>query len=248
MKTKRLLTIKKKQSGRDSAGHVSIRHRGGEQKRFLRQMDWRRVQKDIPARVESIEYDPNRTTKIALLLYPNGSRSYILAPDKLSVGDILIASENAPIKPGNNLPLFKIPAGIPLHCLEQFPGGGAKLIRSAGSSAYVQSVEKDKAIIKLPSGELKIFPAGAWATIGQLSNPSHNQIQIGSAGRLRRMGIRPTVRGVVQHPNSHPHGGGEGKSGIGMKYPKTPWGKPALGKKTRSRKKYSNHLIIKRRK
>ena len=241
-----LLTIKKKTSGRDAQGHVSIRHRGGEQKRFLREIDWRRDKLDIKAKVISIEYDPGRTSDIALLVYEDGAKSFILAPTGLKVGDTIISSLNAPIKDGNCLPLKNIPVGVPIHCLSFHLGKDAQLIKSAGSAAYVQSIDGNKATIKLPSGEIRIFNADSRATIGQVSNSDHSNQKLTKAGQSRLRGIRPTVRGVAQNPHSHPHGGGEGRSSIGM-HPKTPWGKSAF-KKTRKRKKASNRLIVKRRK
>ncbi len=242
-----LLTIRKKHGGRDSRGHISVRHHGGEQKRYLRRIDWRRDKREMAARVEAIEYDPNRTADIALLVYPDGERRYILAPETLKVGDEVVAADDAPIEPGNNLPLAKIPAGIPIHNLEIRPGKGGQLIRSAGAAAYIQSQEKGRVIVKMPSGELRLFSPKTRATIGQVSNSGWNKVKLRKAGEKRHRGIRPTVRGVAQHPGSHPHGGGEGRSGIGMKSPKTPWGKKTLGKRTRHRHKYSDKLIIRRR-
>lgn len=245
MKSK-LLTIKKKRSGRDSQGHVSIRHRGGEQKRFLRLIDWKRNKLDVKAKVVAIEYDPGRTADIALLSYTDGSKSYILATANMKVGDVVVYSESAPIKEGNKLPLKNIPVGTALHCLEFQPKKGAQLIKSAGSAAYIQSIDGEKVTIKLPSGELRLFPGSACATIGQVGNTNHSNEKLVKAGDSRHRGFRPAVRGVAQNPHSHPHGGGEGRSSVGMN-PKTPWGKPAMGKKTRKRKKSSNKLIIKRR-
>ena len=245
MKSK-LLTIKKKRSGRDSQGHVSVRHRGGEQKRFLRLIDWKRTKLDVKAKVVAIEYDPGRTADIAFLSYTDGSKSYILATANMKVGDVVVYSESAPIKEGNKLPLKNIPVGTPLHCLEFQAGKGAQIIKSAGSAAYIQSIDGDKITIKLPSGELRIFPGTACATVGQVGNVNHSNIKLVKAGDSRHRGIRPSVRGVAQNPYSHPHGGGEGRSSIGMN-PKTPWGRPAMGKKTRKHKKASNKLIIKHR-
>jgi len=241
-----LLKIKKKTSGRDAQGHVSIRHRGGEEKRFLRTIDWKRDKLDIKAKVISIEYDPGRTADIALLSYEDGSKSYILAPVDLKVDDIIISSATAPIKAGNCLPLKNIPVGVPIHCLTYKVGKGAQLVKSAGNAAYVQSIDGDKATIKLPSGEIRIFKADSKATIGQVGNADHSNQKLTKAGEKRHRGIRPTVRGVAQNPHSHPHGGGEGRSSIGM-HPKTKWGKPAF-KKTRKRKNASNRLIVKHRK
>ena len=246
MKSK-LLKIKKKHSGRDSQGHVSVRHHGGGHKRFLRLIDFKRNKLDIKAKVIAIEYDPNRTANIAFLSYQDGSKSYILAPSGLKEKDIVVYSEHAPVKEGNKLPLKNIPVGVPIHALEFQPGRGAQLIKSAGSAAFVESIDADKATVKLPSGELRIFPANACATIGQVGNSDHSNIKLKKAGDSRHRGIRPTVRGVAQNPRSHAHGGGEGRSSI-KKKKKTPWGKVAMGKKTRKAKKASNRLIVKRRK
>jgi large subunit ribosomal protein L2 len=244
---KALFTIKKKTSGRDSSGTISVRHRGGEHKRYLRLIDWKRQKNDIPAKVVSLEYDPNRTADIALLSYRDGDKRYILAPQGLKVGDSVIASDSAPIKEGNTLPLRRIPVGVPFHALELHPGRGAQLIKGAGTAAYLQSVDGNQAIVKLPSGEIRIFSADCHATIGQVGNADLINQKLTKAGQNRHRGIRPSVRGVAQNPHSHPHGGGEGRSSVGMN-PKTPWGKPAMGKKTRKRKKASNRLIVKRRK
>ncbi|HEX8923313.1 MAG TPA: 50S ribosomal protein L2 [Patescibacteria group bacterium] len=241
-----LLTIKKKLSGRDSQGHVSVRHRGGEHTRYLRQIDW--VRKDsVKAKVTAIEYDPNRTANIALLSYENGAKAYILASSALKVGDVVYSADAAPIKDGNRIALKNIPVGVPIHAIEFQPGKGAQLVKSAGSAAYVQSIDGNKAIIKMPSGEIRIFNSDCRATIGQVGNSDHFNQKLTKAGDSRHRGIRPTVRGVAQNPHSHPHGGGEGRSSIGMN-PKTPWGKPAMGKRTRKHKKASNKLIVKRRK
>ena len=244
MPLKSLLTIKRKTSGRDSQGHVSTRHRGGEEKRYLREIDWQRIQYDIPAKVIAIEYDPGRTADIALLSYENGSKSYILATTNLKVDDVIVSGQNVPIKDGNCLPIKNIPIGIPVHGLRFQINKPAQLIKSAGSAAYIQSIDGDKAVIKLSSGEIRIFNANTFATIGQISNADHSNQKLTKAGQSRHRGIRPTVRGVAQNPHSHPHGGGEGRSSIGM-HPKTKWGKSAF-KKTRKRKKASNKLIVKR--
>ena len=244
---KSLLTIKKKTSGRDSQGHISVRHRGGEQKRFLREIDWKRNKTDIKATVVSIEYDPNRTAQIALLNYVDGAKSYIIATTNLKIGDVVVSSETAPIKDGNRLPLKNIPVGVAINCLEFQAGKGAQVVKSAGSSAYIQSIDGEKVTIKLPSGELRIFPGATYATIGQISNADHSNIKMTKAGDSRHRGIRPGVRGVAMNPHAHPHGGGEGRSSIGMN-PKTPWGKPAMGKRTRKLKNKSSKLIIQRRK
>lgn len=244
--TQKLKTIKKKKSGRDNRGRISVRHQGGQQKRFLRLIDWKRNKFDIEAKVKTIEYDPNRTAAIALLVYKDGEKRYILSPEGLKIGDTVISSDTASVNPGNCLKLKDIPTGVPIHNLEYVPGKGGQLIRGAGTSALIQSVEGDKTIIKLPSGEIRIFNSNCRATIGTVGNAQHFNIKLTKAGEKRLRGIRPTVRGVAQHPDSHPHGGGEGKSSVGMKYPKTPWGKHALGKKTRKKKKQSNKYIIKR--
>lgn len=247
MSYQQLLTIKKKNAGRDNKGHISVRHRGGQHKRFLRRIDWKRSKLDVPARVQAIEYDPNRSANLALIAYLDGQKAYILAPMGLNVGDMVITSASAPIKPGNRLMLSNIPVGVAIHGLEFQPGRGAQLVKSAGTAALLQSIDADKATVRLPSGEIRIFNASSYATIGQIGNQQHSSVKLTKAGDRRHRGFRPSVRGVAQHPNSHPHGGGEGRSSIGM-HPKTPWGKPAMGKKTRKLKKRSNRLIVKRRK
>ena len=243
-RNKKLLTINKKSSGRNFSGKITVRSQGGREKRFLRHIDWKRNLVDLKAKVASIDYDPNRTASIALLVYANGHQDYILAPDGLRIGDILTSGDTAEIRPGNACLIKNIPIGTPVHNIELRPGKGAQIVRSAGASALIQSKEEDRVIVKLPSGQLRIIHPSAKATIGVVSNLDHKNEIIGSAGRHRHMGVRPTVRGVAQDPRSHPHGGGEGRSGIGMKSPKTPWGK-RVTKKTRSHKKYSNRLIIK---
>lgn len=245
MKSK-LLKIKKKRSGRDSQGHVSVRHRGGEHKRFIRLIDSQRSKLDIIAKVTDIQYDPNRTADIACLTYVDGTKNYILATVNMKIGDKIVYSVTAPIKEGNKLPLGQIPVGMAIHNLEFRPGSKAQLVKSAGCCAYIQSIDDQKVTVKLPSGELRLFSALCTATIGQLSNADHSNQKLTKAGDSRHRGIRPSVRGVAQNPHSHPHGGGEGRSSIGMN-PKTPWGKPAMGKKTRKRKNKSNRLIVKHR-
>lgn len=242
---KSLTTALKKNSGRNAHGHITTRHRGGGAKRRYRSIDFKRNKLGIDARVLSLEYDPNRSATIALLLYRDGEKRYILAPDGLTVDMTVTAGEAAEPKLGNSLPLKKIPIGMPIHNIEIKPGAGAAMVRSAGTSALIQSKEGGIVTIKLPSGEVRLLKEDCFATIGQVSNLDHKNRQIGKAGRKRHMGWRPSVRGVAQHPGSHPHGGGEGRSGIGMPGPKTPWGKPALGKKTRSKYKYSNKYIVK---
>ena len=248
MSEKRLTRIKRKISGRGAWGQVSIRHRGGPEKRKLREIDFKRDKRGIVGQVISIEYDPNRTADIALLVYSDGDKRYILSPSGLKIGDKLLAGENAEVKLGNHLPLEQIPIGLAIHNLELVPGKGGQILRSAGSSATILSKENRFAAVRLPSGEVRRVSVACWATIGQVGNLDHKQRFLGKAGRKRHLGIRPTVRGVAQNPRSHPHGGGEGRSGIGMPSPKSPWGKKTLGKRTRKRRKWSDRLIIKRRK
>lgn len=245
--SKKLKKILKKKGGRDNRGHVAVRHQGGESKRYLRVIDWKRDKIGIPATVVDFEYDPNRGAPICLLQYEDGEKRYILAPEGLKQQDKVISGPGVEIKVGNALPLKDIPIGTLIHCLEIKPGKGAQLVRGAGNSAVIVSKEEDKVIVKLPSGELRVFSPEAMATIGQIGNVERKNQIIGKAGRKRRMGIRPTVRGVAQNPRSHPHGGGEGRSGIGMPSPVSKWGKKTLGLKTRRPKKYSDKLIVKRR-
>ena len=236
-----------KTGGRNSYGRMTSRHRGGGHKRQYRLIDFKRWDKDgVPAKVAHIEYDPNRTARIALLHYADGEKRYILAPLGLNVGDTVVSSENADIKPGNALPLANIPVGTLIHNLELKPGRGGQLVRSAGMSAQLMAKENGFATVRLPSGEMRKLPLNAKATIGTVGNTDHENVRLGKAGRVRHMGVRPTVRGVVMNPNDHPHGGGEGKSPVGLPAPVTPWGKPALGLKTRKHKKYSNKMIVKR--
>lgn len=237
-----LVRILKKNSGR-SSGKITVRHQGGRAKRFLRDIDFKRDKKDIWGRVESIEYDPNRSAEIALIFYEDGEKRYILAPNTLKVGDKIISSDVAPIEVGNALPLAKIPAGTSIHNIEIRPGKGGQLVKSAGSQATVQGKEENYVLVRLPSGEVRRFLPQCLATIGQLGRIEAKEERLGKAGRKRWMGIRPTVRGVAMHPNAHPHGGGEGRSSVGLKYPKTVYGKPAVGK-TRRKRKYSDKLII----
>lgn len=247
MSLNQLYTIKKKTSGRDNTGQISIRHRGGEHTRYLRLIDFKRDKPDVPGVVVSIDYDPNRTARIAQLTYADGDKRFILATHLLKVGDTVIRSDKAPIKDGNCLPLKNIPLGIPIHAIELIPGDGAKVCKSAGSTAVLQSLDGKIATVKMPSGEIRIFSSECAATIGQVGNADHFNRKLTKAGQTRYRGIRPTVRGVAQHPGSHPHGGGEGRSSIGM-HPKTPWGRPAMGKITRRKKARSNKLIVSRRK
>ncbi len=245
---KSLTVILPKNSGRDVAGHVSVRHQGGRQKRFYRIIDWKRDKDALPGRVVAIEYDPNRSAQVALLQYADGEKRYILAPEGLTVGMQVSSGTSADIKPGNALPLGNMPIGTMVHGVEIVPGRGAQMIRSAGSAAMVLARDGDLVQLKLPSGEIRIFAAAARATVGQIGNIEWRNRVIGKAGRARHMGRRPTVRGVAQNPRSHPHGGGEGRSGIGLKSPKSPWGKRTLGKKTRKPTKYSDRFIVSRRK
>ncbi len=240
---KSLTEILKKTVGR-SNGRVVARHRGGVQKRYYRIIDFKRDKKDMEAKVIAIEYDPNRNVSICLVLYKDGEKRYILFPVGVKVGDKIVASKTAPIKPGNALPLSKIPVGSLVHNVEMTPGKGGQIVRSAGSSAQIIARESEFVHLKLPSTEVRKILQNCWATVGQLGNIDVKNVKLGKAGRSRLMGRRPTVRGVAQDPRSHPHGGGEGKSGIGMPSPKSPWGKPTLGKKTRKRKKLSNRFVV----
>ena len=236
----------KKNAGRNNQGKITVRHQGGGNKIKYRIIDFKRDKREIPAKVAAIEYDPNRTAFIALLSYADGEKRYILAPLGLNVGDTVVAGEQADIKPGNALPIGAIPVGTLIHNVEVKPGRGGQLVRSAGAYAQLMAKEGEYAQVRMPSGEVRKVPMNAYATIGTVGNIDHANVRIGKAGRTRHMGIRPTVRGVVMNPCDHPHGGGEGKSPVGMPAPVTPWGKPALGFKTRKHKKYSNRLIVKR--
>ena len=242
-----LLVSLKKNSGRNSYGRITVRHRGGGQRRKYRVIDFKRDKFDIPAQVASVEYDPNRSAFIALLQYEDGEKRYILQPAGLKVGDTVVAGADADIKPGNALPLTNIPVGTVIHNVELYPGRGGQLARAAGNSAQLMAKEGVYALLRLPSGELRNVPVNCMATIGQVGNLDHENVKVGKAGRKRHMGWRPTVRGSVMNPCDHPHGGGEGKAPIGRSGPVTPWGKPALGYKTRKTKKTSDKLIIKRR-
>jgi len=243
---KSLLEVKKKTGGRNSYGRITVRHIGGGNRIKYRIIDFKRNKDDIPAKVASIEYDPNRTAYIALLHYADGEKRYILAPVGVGVGDVLYSGVSQDIKAGNCLPLSSIPVGTMVHNIEMQPGKGGQIAKSAGSSAQLMAREGKYATLKLPSGEMRLIPVACKATIGQVGNLEHELISIGKAGRKRHMGIKPTVRGVVMNPCDHPHGGGEGKSPIGRPSPVTPWGKPTLGYKTRSKNKNSSKYIIKR--
>ncbi len=244
---KSLLEPIKKNAGRNSYGRITVRHRGGGNRRKYRVIDFKRNKFDITATVKTIEYDPNRTAFIALLEYQDGEKRYIIAPIGLKVGDTVISGKDADIKPGNALKLVDIPVGTVVHNIELYPGNGAQFARSAGNMAQLMAKENGMALLRLPSGELRNVPAICMATIGQVSNPEHENVNIGKAGRKRHMGWRPTVRGSVMNPNDHPHGGGEGKSPVGRPGPVTPWGKPTLGYKTRDKHKASDKYIVKRR-
>ena len=241
-----LLEPLKNKSGRNNYGRITVRHRGGANRRKYRVIDFKRSKFDVPAEVVSLEYDPNRSAHIALIKYEDGVKSYILAPSGLSVGDKVIAGADADIKPGNALPLTNIPTGTFVHNVELYPGRGGQMARAAGNAAQLMAKEGKYALLRLPSGELRNVSSDCMATIGTVSNEDHINVKIGKAGRTRHMGIRPTVRGSVMNPNDHPHGGGEGKSPIGRPGPVTPWGKPALGYKTRAKHKRSDKLIVKR--
>ena len=242
---KSLLAKKDKTAGRNNQGKITVRHHGGGNRQ--KYSDFKRRKDDIPAKVAAIEYDPNRTANIALLHYADGEKAYIIAPVGLKVGDELMNGANAEIKIGNCLPLENIPVGTEIHNIELYPGKGAQFVRSAGNSAQLMAKEGKYATLRLPSGEMRMVPIVCRATIGQVGNIEHGLVNIGKAGRKRHMGVRPTVRGSVMNPNDHPHGGGEGRAPVGRKSPVTPWGKPALGYKTRKKNKASNQYIVKRR-
>lgn len=244
---KSLLEPLKKHSGRNSYGRITVRHRGGGNRRKYRIIDFKRQKFDVEGVVKTIEYDPNRSAFIALVEYEDGDKAYIIAPQGLKVGYKVVAGETADIKPGNALPLKNIPTGTFVHNVELYPGKGAQLARAAGNMAQLMAKENGLALLRLPSGELRNVPETCMATIGQVGNIDHENVKIGKAGRKRNMGIRPTVRGSVMNPNDHPHGGGEGKSPVGRPGPVTPWGKPALGYKTRKSNKASDKLIVRRR-
>ena len=245
---KSLVVTLKKNGGRNNQGRITVRHQGGGAKRKYRVIDFKRDKRDIPGIVASIEYDPNRSANIALINYMDGEKRYIIAPKGLKVGDKIVSGENSDIKVGNALPIGNIPEGTLVHNIELNPGKGASLVRSAGSSAQILGREGKYTLIRLTSGEVRKVLNVCYATIGEVGNADHELVHIGKAGRKRHMGIRPTVRGSVMNPNDHPHGGGEGRAPIGRKGPVTPWGKPALGYKTRKNKKSTDKLIVRRRK
>ena len=244
---KSLLASKKKTAGRNNQGKITVRHHGGGNRQKYRLIDFKRNKEGVPAKVIGIEYDPNRTANIALICYADGEKAYILAPQGLTDGMTVMNGAEAEIRVGNCLPLSAIPVGTQVHNIELYPGKGGKMVRSAGNSAQLMAKEGKYATLRLPSGEMRMVPIVCRATIGVVGNGDHNLINLGKAGRKRHMGIRPTVRGSVMNPNDHPHGGGEGRAPVGRPSPMTPWGKPAMGLKTRKKKKQSNKLIIRRR-
>ena len=244
---KSLLASKKKTAGRNNQGKITVRHHGGGNRQKYRLIDFKRNKEGVPAKVIGIEYDPNRTANIALICYADGEKAYILAPQGLTDGMTVMNGAEAEIRVGNCLPLSAIPVGTQVHNIELYPGKGGQMVRSAGNSAQLMAKEGKYATLRLPSGEMRMVPIVCRATIGVVGNGDHNLINLGKAGRKRHMGIRPTVRGSVMNPNDHPHGGGEGRAPVGRPSPMTPWGKPAMGLKTRKKKKQSNKLIIRRR-
>ena len=244
---KSLVTSKKKNAGRNNQGKITVRHHGGGNRQKYRIIDFKRKKDNVPAKVLGIEYDPNRTANIALICYADGEKAYIIAPEGLKVGSTIMNGSEAEVSVGNCLPLANIPVGTMIHNIELYPGKGGQLVRSAGNAAQLMAKEGKYATLRLPSGEMRMVPLNCRATIGTIGNADHNLVKIGKAGRKRHMGIRPTVRGSVMNPNDHPHGGGEGKAPIGRPGPCTPWGKPALGLKTRKKNKKSNKLIVRRR-
>ncbi|MEA4919713.1 MAG: 50S ribosomal protein L2 [Clostridiaceae bacterium] len=244
---KNLLEKLKKTAGRNSYGRITVRHQGGGNKVKYRVIDFKRDKTDMPAKVSSLEYDPNRSAHIALLQYEDGDKRYILAPNGLNVGDVVYSGPTADIKPGNCLPVANIPLGTVIHNIELYPGRGGQLCRSAGTAAQLMAKEGDAAQVRLPSGEVRYIKMGCKATIGQVGNIDHENVQLGKAGRKRHMGVRPSVRGSAMNPNDHPHGGGEGKAPVGRPGPVTPWGKPTLGYKTRKKNHRTNKQIVRRR-
>lgn len=243
---KALLISKGSQAGRNSYGRITVRHHGGGNKQKIRIIDWKRNKDNVPAKVAALEYDPGRTARIALLHYADGAKAYILAPANLNVGDTVVSGSEVDIKVGNALPMNNIPVGTMIHNIEMKPGKGAQMVRTAGAAAQLLAKEDGYAVLRLPSGEMRKVSLNCRATVGVVSNAEHENVKIGKAGKTRHMGRRPHVRGVVMNPNDHPHGGGEGKSPIGLPSPVTPWGKPTLGYKTRKHNKKSDRLIIKR--
>ena len=246
MPERSLLVTRPRHGGRNAHGRVTVRHRGGGARRFIRIVDFKREKHGIPAKVAAVEYDPNRTARLALLFYVDGEKRYIIAPLELKVGDIIVSGPTAEIRPGNALPISNIPVGTLIHNIEMKEGKGAQLVRSAGGAAQLLAKEGDFAQVRMPSGEVRLIHQVCYATIGQIGNLDHGNIKLGKAGRKRHMGIRPTVRGSAMSPRDHPHGGGEGRQPIGLSGPKSPWGKPTLGKKTRRNKKTDQYIVRRR--
>jgi large subunit ribosomal protein L2 len=245
---KSLLKPQHRKGGRNMHGRITVRHRGGGHRRHLRVVDFKRDKHGIPARVSAIEYDPNRTARLALLFYADGEKRYIVSPLELRVGDTVMSGPEAEIRPGNSLPVANIPLGTMVHNIEMYEGRGGQLVRAAGSAAQVLAKEGNYAQIRLPSGEVRLIRQTCYATVGQVGNLDHGNIKLGKAGRKRHLGFRPAVRGSAMNPNDHPHGGGEGRQGIGMPSPKSPWGKPTLGKKTRHNKRTDKYIVHRRKK
>jgi large subunit ribosomal protein L2 len=243
-----LLVNRQARGGRNAQGRVTVRHRGGGARRFIRIVDFKREKHGIPAKVAAVEYDPNRTARLALLFYVDGEKRYIIAPLDLKVGDIVMSGPTAEIRPGNSLPISNIPIGTLIHNIEMKEGKGAQMVRSAGGAAQLLAKEGDFAQIRMPSGEVRLIHQVCYATIGQVGNLDHSNVKLGKAGRKRHMGIRPTVRGTAMSPRDHPHGGGEGRQPVGLPGPKSPWGKPTLGKKTRVNKKTDQYIVRRRNK
>ncbi len=241
-----LIVLRKKHAGRNSYGRVTVRHQGGGNRQYIRLVDYKRDKRGIPAKVAAIEYDPNRTARLALIFYADGEKRYIVAPLGLKVGDTILSGAQAEIRPGNSLPISNIPVGTMIHNIELHEGKGGQLVRAAGAAAQLLAKEGDYAQVRLPSGEVRLIRQVCYATIGQVGNLDHSNVKLGKAGRKRHMGIRPTVRGTAMSPRDHPHGGGEGRQPVGMPGPKTPWGKPTLGYKTRRNKKTDQYIVRRR--
>lgn len=241
-----LIIPRKRHAGRNHAGRITVRHQGGGEKRYIRLIDFKRDKTDIPAKVTAIEYDPNRTARLALVVYADGEKRYIIAPVGLKVGESIMSGNNAEIRVGNSLPLSAMPIGTTIHNVELQPGKGAQMVRSAGASAQLLAKEGKYAQVRLPSGEVRLVLQACYATVGQVGNVDHGNVKLGKAGRKRHMGIRPSVRGTAMSPRDHPHGGGEGRSPIGMPGPKSPWGKPTLGHRTRNNKRTDKYIVRRR--